>query len=88
MVLMENIWQLQDAKSKFSELVDRACAEGVQIITRRGKKAVVVLPYEEYEQLTRQGDSLAHFLLASPLAGSELGIERDKRFPRPVELEP
>ena len=85
---MNNIWQLQDAKSKFSEVVERALAHGTQIVTRRGKKTVVVMPFEEYERLTQRGGSLAQFLLASPLAGSELSIERDKSQPRNIEIEP
>ena len=85
---MNNIWQLQDAKSKFSELVDRALDNGVQIITRRGRKTVVVLPFDEYERLAKPTDSLAQFLLASPLLGSNLTIERDKRPPRNIEIEP
>ncbi len=85
---MKNTWQLQEAKSKFSKVVDRALAQGVQIVTRRGKKAVVVLPFEEYERLTQRTGSLAQFLLASPLSGSELTIERDKSLPRTIEIEP
>jgi len=85
---MNNIWQLQDAKSKFSELVEQALAQGAQIVTRRGKKAVVILPYEEYERLTQPKENLSQFLLNSPLAGSELVIERDKSLPRKVDIEP
>jgi prevent-host-death family protein len=85
---MNNIWQLQEAKSKFSEVVDRALAQGAQIITRRGRNAVVVLPYAEYQRLTRQGDSLAQFLLASPLASSELTIDRERELPRDIGIEP
>jgi antitoxin Phd len=85
---MNNIWQLQEAKSKFSEVVDRALSQGAQIITRRGRKAVVVLPFVEYERLTRQGSSLAQFLLASPLVGSELTIDRDADLPREIGIEP
>jgi antitoxin Phd len=85
---MDNIWQLQDAKSKFSEVVERALAQGPQIVTRRGKKAVVVMPFEEYERLTRQSGSLAQFLLSSPFSGSGLSIERDKSMPRKIEIEP
>jgi antitoxin Phd len=85
---MNNIWQLQDAKSKFSEVVERALAQGVQVVTRRGKKAVVVLPFEEYERLIHKNSSLAQFLLSSPLANSELSIERDKRMARDIEIEP
>jgi antitoxin Phd len=85
---MNNIWQLQDAKSKFSEVIDRALAQGVQIITRRGQKTVVVLPFAEYERLTQHCGSLAQFLLDSPLAGSELAITRDPNSPREIKIEP
>jgi len=85
---MNNIWQLQDAKSRFSELVERALANGVQIVTRHGRKTVVVLPFEEYQRLAKPSNSLAQFLLSSPLVGSELTIERDKRPPRDIEVEP
>jgi antitoxin Phd len=85
---MNNIWQLQDAKSKFSKVVDRALTQGTQIVTRRGKKAVAILSYEEYERLTRKGGSLTRFLLDSPLAGSGLKIERNNELPRDTEIEP
>lgn len=85
---MSKEWQLQEAKSKFSEVVERALTQGVQIITRRGEKAVVVMPYAEYERLTKQEGSLVQFLLESPLAGSELLIERDKSLPRKIDIEP
>jgi antitoxin Phd len=84
---MDNIWQLQEAKSKFSKVVERALAHGVQIVTRRGKKTVVVLSFEEYERLTHHGGSLAQFLLSSPFADSKLAIDRDKSMPRKVEIE-
>jgi antitoxin Phd len=85
---MKNTWQLQEAKSKFSKVVDRALAQGAQIVTRRGKKAVVVMSFEEFERLTQRTGSLAQFLMASPLYGSELAIERDKSLPRIFEIEP
>ncbi|MCX8023596.1 MAG: type II toxin-antitoxin system Phd/YefM family antitoxin [Thermanaerothrix sp.] len=81
-----NLWQLQDAKSRFSELVERSLHEGAQIVTRRGKKVVVVLSYEEYRRLTAPQRNLAQFLLQSPLAGSELDIKRDQSLPREVSL--
>ena len=85
---MNNIWQLQEAKSKFSELVERALANGAQIVTRRGRKTVVILPFEEYQRLANPAGSLSQFLLSSPLSGSELTIERDKHSPRDIEIEP
>ena len=85
---MNNIWQLQEAKSKFSELIDRTLSHGVQIVTRRGKKTAVVLPFDEYERLTKQSEGLTQFLLASPFARSEIVIERDPSLPRNLEIEP
>ncbi len=85
---MNNVWQLQEAKSKFSELVDRAIAQGTQIVTRRGKNAVVVMPFDEYIKLTEKRESFSDFLFASPLAGSEIQIDRDKSLPRRFEIEP
>jgi len=84
---MNNIWQLQTAKSKFSEVVERALAQGAQIITRHGRKAVVLLPYDEYVRLTHQSGSLAKFLLDSPLAGSELDTGRSPELPREIGIE-
>ena len=84
---MNNIWQLQDAKSKFSEVVEKAIREGPQIVTKRGKKTVVVMPYAEYEKLIKHGNSLADFLLGYPFGGSELPLERDKSVGRDVEIE-
>lgn len=44
-------WPLQDAKAKFSELVDTALKKGPQIVTRRGVETVVVVPIEEWRRL-------------------------------------
>jgi len=85
--MQQNIWQLQEAKSKFSELVDRTLSNGVQIVTRRGKKAVVVMPIDEYERLTQRGGKISEFLLASPLGGSDLHIERDQSHARDIGIE-
>jgi len=85
---MGSEWKLQDAKSRFSELFTRAIVEGAQVVSRRGKQKVVVVSKEEYDRLTRSGGSLSQFLLNSPLAGSELNLERVRDLPRSLELEP
>ncbi len=85
---MNNIWQLQDAKSKFSEVVEKALREGTQIVTRRGKKTVVVMPYDQYTKTINSGDNLADFLLVYPFGGSELTIEHDRSVGRDLEIEP
>lgn len=45
-------WQLQEAKSRFSEVVDLSLREGPQMVTRRGKEAVVILSAQDYRRLS------------------------------------
>jgi antitoxin Phd len=66
----EREWQLQDAKNKFSELVDRAVEGEAQVVTRRGKRTAVLVSADEYARLKGRGakgpvDFVQH-LLAAP----------------------
>jgi prevent-host-death family protein len=72
------IWQLQEAKSKFSQLVRQALSEGPQIVTRHGEEVAVVLSIDDYRRLSEPRPSLLELLLDSPLRGSGLEIERDQ----------
>jgi prevent-host-death family protein len=74
------------AKARFSELIDRVLAAGPQTITRKGKKAVVLVSIEEWERKTRRKGNLAEFLAASPLRGSQLEVRRSRDKPRELEL--
>jgi antitoxin Phd len=74
---VDKTWQLQDAKTHFSELVDRATQGEKQIVTKRGKKAAVLMGYEDYLELTQKKMSLLEALRGSP-PYVELPIERDK----------
>lgn len=84
--MIENHWQLQDAKNKFSNLVDKAQHNGPQVVTRHGKDTVVVLSIEEYKRLVKPKKNLLQFFQSSPLAEEELNVERNKDFPRDIEL--
>jgi prevent-host-death family protein len=44
-------WQLQDAKARFSELIEATLREGPQVVTRRGVETAVVVPIEEWKRL-------------------------------------
>lgn len=72
------VWQLQEAKSKFSQIVNLALAEGPQFVTRHGEEVVVILSVDEYRAIQQPKPSLLQILLDSPLADSGLVIERDK----------
>ena len=81
---MDPAWPLQDAKNKLSEVIERAIKNGPQEITRRGKKAAVVLSFQEYLRLLKGNTSLIDFFRQSPLRGIKLA--RTKDLPREVDL--
>ena len=72
-------WQLQEAKNRLSEVIERALAEGPQVITRHGVAVVVVMPYDGYQKLVAPKQRLGDFMMASPHRESGLVIERDRR---------
>src|SRR5882757_255157 len=78
-------WSLAAAKARLSEVVDRAQA-GPQTITRNGKPSAVIVSVEEWARKTARRGTLAEFLLASPLRGAELDVERQRDEPRDVAL--
>ena len=78
-------WTLAIAKARFSEVVDRAQA-GPQIITRNGKPSAVIVSADEWSRKTARKGSLAEFLLASPLRGADVDLERHRDTPRSVKL--
>lgn len=85
-IVTQNIWQLQDAKNRFSELVNKALDEGPQIVTRRGEEVVVVVSSKAYQKTIKSQTSLLEFFRQSPLLGVELDLERDPSFPRENQL--
>ena len=83
---MGNVWQLQEAKNKFSSLVDKAQHEGPQFVTKHGRESVVVLSVEDYQKMTKPKSNLLNFFQNSPLAGTSLDIHRDKSLSRDIKL--
>ena len=58
-------WPVQDAKARFSELLETCITEGPQLVTRRGTEQAVLVPVEEWRRLTKdQAPSLKELLLA------------------------
>lgn len=80
-------WTVAQAKARLSEVIEKARREP-QAITRHGKNAVVVVDAELWERVQRREHrgSFADFLLASPLRGSGLAVERLDSGIREVEL--
>lgn len=80
---MKTIWQLQDAKSRLSELVQSAQDRGAQTITRHGKPVAVVLSAAAYSELQPRR-KIVDVLRACPEPG--LVVERLRDKPRPLKL--
>jgi antitoxin Phd len=71
-------WQLQEAKNKFSRVVENAVHDGPQIITKHGVEVAIVLSYAEYQKMIASRGKLSTFFRDSPLADVELDLARDE----------
>ena len=75
-------WQVQEAKAKFSAVLDAAEEEGPQIVTRRGVETAVIVPIEQWRLLTQHQTryrSVKEWLLA-PEARGEIPLPDRKTF--------
>ena len=86
---MNKKWPVQDAKSKFSELLDTTLVEGPQIVTKRGVETAVILPIGQWRRLERMTKpDLKELLLTSEARTEELTPPRRqhrRRTPSAVE---
>ncbi len=78
------MWQVQDAKNRFSELIERARDEGPQVVTRHGRPVVQVVAVGGAVE-AREDDKFAQYLLDIPkVDGLEAPVRRSRK--RAVEL--
>ncbi len=75
---MARVWQLQEAKNRFSEVVEEAIKHGPQVITKRGVETVVILSTAEYRKMTISRTKLSDFFRESPLCEVDLDLACDK----------
>ncbi|MDA0369120.1 MAG: type II toxin-antitoxin system Phd/YefM family antitoxin [Proteobacteria bacterium] len=77
-------WSTQDAKARFSEMLDTALTEGPQMVTRRGVEAAVLVPATAWRRL--QADrkpTLKELLLAQEPRGDVPAPQRGDSRRRP-----
>ena len=66
-----NAWPVQDAKARFSELLDACVSEGPQVVTRRGAETAVLIPIAEWKRLHATArPTLKQLLLAEDARGN------------------
>jgi antitoxin Phd len=68
------IWQVQDAKARFSEFLDASMRDGPQVVTRRGVEAAVLVPIDEWRRLKHAARPSLKELLLTPNARFEISI--------------
>jgi prevent-host-death family protein len=83
---MQSAWTLQDAKNKFSQVVEQALHEGPQTITRRGKETAVLVSITAFRTLSGAKGDLVRFFRDSPLAAGDLDLNRKPDLGRRIDL--
>jgi antitoxin Phd len=78
-------WQVQDAKARFSELLDDCLRDGPQLVTKRGVDAAVLVPVADWKRLSRSARPSLKALLLSDEARMDFAIPprgmRQRRVP-------
>lgn len=70
-------WPVQDAKARFSELLETCLREGPQIVSKRGADTAILVPLRDWERLQRSAKpTLKELLLAD---GARVDLDLPKR---------
>jgi prevent-host-death family protein len=81
-------WPVQDAKARFSELIETCLREGPQVVTRRGAEAAILVPVDDWQKLQQAARPTLKALLLSDEARGALIVPprggKHRRQPRAV----
>jgi len=84
--LARETWQLQEAKARMSEMIERA-QKSPQEITVHGRPVAVVVSRATFDSLSQAQGSLVEFMRQSPLRDADdVTFDRDKSRARKVHL--
>jgi prevent-host-death family protein len=82
------VWPVQDAKARFSELLDTCLREGPQIVTKRGAETAVLVPVEDWRRLQQSARPTLKELLLADVPRAELRLptrgKRRRRTPNAI----
>ena len=74
------VWQVYDAKARFSELLDAALKDGPQVVTRRGVETAVLVPIDEWKRLKSESRPNIKDPLLDPNGPHDLYIPPRRRL--------
>ena len=80
-------WDVQDARDRFSELLETAISEGSQLVTRRGVEVAALVPIEEWRRLQSSARPSLKELLLAPEPRFDSATEKRPRSRRRPPLE-
>jgi prevent-host-death family protein len=83
---MNSVWTVQDAKNRFSEVIEHTLHDGPQTITRRGRETTVMVSINTFRVLSGVKGDLVSFFEGSPLSGSDIDLERKSDYGRSIDL--
>ena len=75
-------WPVQDAKARFSELLEASLKEGPQVVTKRGVEAAVLVPAAEWHRLSAAARPTLKELLLAEAPRAELAVPSRGRLRR------
>jgi antitoxin Phd len=75
-------WPVQDAKARFSELLDTCLREGPQMVTKRGAEAAVLVPARDWQRLQQAARPTLKELLLAPSPRVEFHVPKRGRLKR------
>ena len=75
---MMQSWQVQEAKNKFSQVIQAAQVLGAQAITKHGVEVAFVVSAAEYYNSVKPKNRLSEFFRSAPLDEVELDLDRDQ----------
>lgn len=80
-------WQVQQAKTRLSEVIEQARRDGPQTITKHGRPTAVVVSIDDYDAMQKQKPDLVDVLLNQGPKFDEFVVERDRDTGREIDLE-
>lgn len=80
---MSDVWQVQEAKNRFSEVIERALRDGPQVVTRHGRPVVQVVALDPATGAPVPADDgfLRHLLNMPKVDEFDIPPRRGRRAP-------
>ncbi len=79
---MSNTWQVQEAKARFSEMLETTITDGPQIVTKRGVEAAVMVPIDQWRKLEQSSRPTLKDLLLAPEARTDSLVPPRRNYTR------